>query len=475
MKHTMIVAALLGFFLNTNAQEPVYQKQGINFDATIAVRKPLEVANVLKEHKGGFTAVLWVKAGEEAQAAYVILSTPKWRIGVQENGAWYWNTAKYDYTPTPQRQNIRDGRAHLLAFAYDPVKSEASFYYDGKNTAIYYAPGLDSLMAAPMLQIGGAAKGDLGEWETFYGNIPELALYKETLTAENIAYLYSLKVPPPRPMGPPKVPTALKVMNYNIWHGGNETGKDVGPQRIVDVIRNSGADIVSMQETYGSGAKIADALGFYFYLRSTNLSIMSRYPITETLEGDAPFYNGGAYIKISDQQKIAFFTNWLSYPYDYWDMLEKGQPINPDSLVVHMEKANTGRLRSILQTIQPYTANSAKIPVLFCGDFNTGSHLDWVAAAKKFNNGYVVPFPAGLVLYKAGYKDAFRQVHPDPLKERGITWSPQFPNAFKDRIDYIYYKGDQLQPLTAWTITTHPVKYPSDHAALVVEFKLTSK
>jgi hypothetical protein len=243
----------------------------------------------------------------------------------------------------------------------------------------------------------------------------------------------------------------------------------------VDVIRSSGADIVSMQETYGSGAKIADALGYYFYLRSTNLSIMSRYPITETLEGDAPFYNGGAYIKISDQQQIAFFTNWLNYPYDYWEMMEKHQPINPDSLVVHMEKGNTGRLRSILKTIQPYTTNAAKIPVVFCGDFNTGSHLDWIAATKKFNNGYVVPFPTGLVLYAAGYKDAFRQVHPDPLKERGITWTPQFPNAFKDRIDYIYYKGDQLQPLTAKTITTHPVKYPSDHAALVVEFKIVSK
>ncbi len=263
-------------------------------------------------------------------------------------------------------------------------------------------------------------------------------------------------------------------MNYNIWHGGNETGKDVGPQRIVDVIRSSGADIISMQETYGSGPRIADALGYYFYLRSSNLSIMSRYPITGNSAKEKRHSTTAALILKSDNnQKIAFFTNWLSYPFDYWDMMEKHQPIQLDTLLAGMEKANTARLRSILQVIQPYTDGAEEIPVIFCGDFNSGSHLDWIPAARQFNNGYVVPFPASLAMEGAGYKDAFRQVHPDPVKERGITWSPQFPNAFKDRIDYIYYKGPKLRPLKAWTITTHPVRYPSDHAAVVAEFKLS--
>jgi endonuclease/exonuclease/phosphatase (EEP) superfamily protein YafD len=46
------------------------------------------------------------------------------------------------------------------------------------------------------------------------------------------------------------------------------------------------------------------------------------------------------------------------------------------------------------------------------------------------------------------------------------------PHAFKDRIDYIYYKGKKLQPLKSFTITTHPVRYPSDHAALVTVFNI---
>ena len=57
-------------------------------------------------------------------------------------------------------------------------------------------------------------------------------------------------------------PGTLDVMTWNIWHGGREDGDDVGPARVAEVIADSGADIVAMQETYGSGERIAEALGF---------------------------------------------------------------------------------------------------------------------------------------------------------------------------------------------------------------------
>ena len=44
----------------------------------------------------------------------------------------------------------------------------------------------------------------------------------------------------------------FRTMTWNIWHGGREDGERIGPQRVVDVIRQSKADIVAMQETYGS-------------------------------------------------------------------------------------------------------------------------------------------------------------------------------------------------------------------------------
>jgi endonuclease/exonuclease/phosphatase family metal-dependent hydrolase len=46
-------------------------------------------------------------------------------------------------------------------------------------------------------------------------------------------------------------------MTWNIWHGGKEVGAEVGPKRVAEIIRESGADIIALQETYGSGEWLA--------------------------------------------------------------------------------------------------------------------------------------------------------------------------------------------------------------------------
>jgi Exonuclease III len=267
----------------------------------------------------------------------------------------------------------------------------------------------------------------------------------------------------------------IKVMTFNIWHGGRETGETEGPLRVVDVIRNSGADIVAMQETYGSGERIADELGYYLYLRSDNLSIMSRYPVVDTLEAYKPFNSGAVTLDV-DGQKVVVACNWLNYPIDYWELLEKKLPI--DSMEWRKQfqgEKNAGILREILNVLRPAIANAENVPVIICGDFNSGSHLDWVAETRHLNGGYIMPFPATLLMEQFGFIDSFREVHPDPLAVRGITWSPAFPNAFKDRIDYIFYRGDILKAVDSRTIVTHPVQYPSDHAAVVTTFEIQKR
>jgi len=79
------------------------------------------------------------------------------------------------------------------------------------------------------------------------------------------------------------------VMAWNIWHGGREDGEIAGPKRVAEVIQRSGADIVCMQETYGSGGMIAEELGFHFQPRGTNCSILSRFPISEDISVFEPF------------------------------------------------------------------------------------------------------------------------------------------------------------------------------------------
>lgn len=498
MKKISLFFAMLACMLDSFAQSPAYRQsfdekanyhtskgvQGLALDFGIlaAKREPLALPYALKDHNASYSVQCWLKASpSDSRYTALAANTPKgtvfkgWQLGVQENGAWFWELrgekATYTYQPTVQRQSVRDGKWHQLTYCYDAGKSEASLYYDGLQVAIYYVEGITPLPQADTLFVGGRPKGDRNEWDTFLGSVDEIKLYKEVLSPAFVAKSYQA-IYPMKPVAELKAGAPLKVMNFNIWHGGNETGKTVGPMRVAEVIRDAGVDIVSMQETYGSGEKIADALGYYFYLRGSNLSIMSRFPIENTLPGSKSFYNGGAIVKLNAKQQIAFITNWLNYPFDYWDMLEKKQPLNIDTLTAKMETHNAAQLRRSLEVLKDVVANADQIPVIFCGDFNSGSHLDWTEKTKHFNNGYVVNFPQSRIMLEAGFIDSFRKIHPDPLKERGITWTPEFPNAFKDRIDYIYYKGKKLEAVQSEVLHKHAVRWPSDHAAILTTFKV---
>ena len=96
-------------------------------------------------------------------------------------------------------------------------------------------------------------------------------------------------------------------MTWNIWHGGREDGEKIGPQRVMEVIRQSKADIVAMQETYGSGEWISEQLGFHFHPRdSTNVSIHSRYPVLEDISVFEKFKCVGALLELPEGRKLAF-------------------------------------------------------------------------------------------------------------------------------------------------------------------------
>nr|WP_198160647.1 endonuclease/exonuclease/phosphatase family protein [Pedobacter panaciterrae] len=458
--------------------------KALNLSAGASKRKSLKRTLSVAPVSESFSLSIWTKAASFDDELYTFLtvrnnkadsSKTVWELGKQPGGAWYWSAYtdknKYDYRPTLQRQPINDGKWHQLVFTFNNLKKEARFYYDGKNVAIYYTPELNELLTKQSeLTIGGTEKGDLGEWETFNGMIDEFELSDGVLNAGEVLKSYQIPYGKTIKNINDQPPAQIKVMNYNIYHGGNETGKFVGPMRIAEIIKESGADIISMQETYGSGARIADALGYYFYLRSSNLSIMSRFPIEETITGEHPFYNGGAHINLGPKKQLLFVANWLNFPFDYWDDLEKNVDIDSATWVNKQQTVNAEKLEQILNVMKGDFKEG--LPVIFCGDFNTGSHLDWTEATRHLNKGYVIPFPSGILMEKAGFKDSYRTLHPDPLKNRGITWSPMHPSAFKDRIDYIYYKGNDLIPLTSDVIETHKVAYPSDHGAVLTTFKI---
>lgn len=94
-----------------------------------------------------------------------------------------------------------------------------------------------------------------------------------------------------------------------------------------------------------------------------------------------------------------------------------------------------------------------------------------------------ISYPASRAMLDAGFRDAFRTIHPDEVKSPGLTWTPTTnPTDPKDhhyRIDFIYFKGRHVSVNNVQVvgesknnadIVVSP--YPSDHRAVVATFTL---
>ncbi|MFK7769008.1 MAG: endonuclease/exonuclease/phosphatase family protein [Mariniblastus sp.] len=257
------------------------------------------------------------------------------------------------------------------------------------------------------------------------------------------------------------------VMAWNIWHGGKEDGADVGPQRVVDVIKDSGADVVAMQETYGSGERISKALEFEFHPRGTNVSIHSRFPVIEDISVFEEFKCVGALLEMPDKRRIAFYSIWLPYNKEIW---EKGTRVNQVDQLTAACQASCDDLKKIKSEIEKRLADEKykNVPVVIAGDFNSMSHLDYIPSFKKQFKA-TVDWPTSHVLLDDGFRDSYRELNPEVDRQTDRTWTPRFPDQEQDRIDFIMYRGN-LSPRKSVVIDSHKLKFPSDHAALVTEF-----
>ena len=283
--------------------------------------------------------------------------------------------------------------------------------------------------------------------------------------------------------------TVFKVMSWNILHGGNDI--ENGPQNVINIIKEVNPDILLMIETYGSGKMIADSLGFNFHLiapkgtalddKSTNLSMYSKFPFDKRIDTDYPFYLGGRKVIINNQS-INVFANWFHYlP---WDGEPEKLGKNVDELL-EWEKQGTRyeMQQKVLPVIRKYVEQTDSIPMIFAGDLNSFSHLDWTENTKELHNNLVVPWFATKVLDDLGLIDTYRTLNPDVVKKPGITWGTEGqPGAH--RIDYIFYKGDKIKSLESesymagfnqpFMFKEKKFTYPSDHGFVVTTFKLNN-
>lgn len=400
-----------------------------------------------------------------------------WTIAVQPNGAWTWNIGdgkkqRLDYIPT-ERQRITDDNWHLLAFTVNATKNVARLYFDGKNVAIYSINSFAQGTFSRNVFVGGDRKEKIAPCR-ISGTIDSATSFSRELDSEEVFQIYRQRFPNAMREQFEKPVEKLNVLSWNIWHGARHPGIEKGINQAIAFIEHSNADIITMQETYGSGPVIADRAGYYFFQRSDNLSIMSRYPIEEIHRLYRPLWFGGATIRLSKKQSVIVFCLWLNH-LPAWRRDSQVEGATARSLIAADWNTRAKEMKSILSELRPFIDNSDQIPLLVGGDFNSPSMLDWVKETADWHNGLTVRWPVSEQMLDQGFVDAYRAIHPDPTRHAEHELWNRDAKALTYRIDYLYSRGDQISVTDAKMMNVHEGGWPSDHPAVLATYQLTTK
>jgi exonuclease III len=276
----------------------------------------------------------------------------------------------------------------------------------------------------------------------------------------------------------PQKSKSIKVMTWNIWHGGlhgeassNFEKDSSNTVNVLKVLQEEDPDVLLMQETYCCGMDIAKKAGYKYSCRgSSNLSIHSKYPIMDTIKIFKPFNSHGAIIDI-EGQAVLFVNLWLHYLPNYFQNIKT---LSPDSLIAQEGTTRLKEITAILDAVDSLE-KELNMPIVIGGDFNSGSHLDWVNSTKNAHYNKVVEWPVSKLMENNHFTDSFREANPDPTKTLDGTWGFLNKEIISDRIDFIYHKGTIFKTKSSKIVKEDPIDgfFNSDHRAIlsVLEFE----
>lgn len=340
---------------------------------------------------------------------------------------------RLDYLPT-SRKRINDGEWHTFELIFNYEKETVRFFVDDKPVAIYNYRELEvgpTIIERPL-------------------RVSESEALEIKKVKTDVKWAYKVKVKSSQ--------DTFQVVNWNIWHGGRHNGVPAGIEQTIQHIRERNPDIVCLQETYGSGPIIADSLDMHFFLISSNLSILTRFPVVEVFLPWDDFRFGGAVLQTGPDQYIAVFDVWLNYLPDT-DQQIKGEYGYGEILEEEMRL----RGREALDMMKAFKQLGLICPVIMTGDMNSGSHLDWTLENSFMYGGYFLPWPVSKTFAREGFTDSYRAIYPDSGEDLGFTWSPRFPDVLQYRIDYIYH--DRFWQTIAAGVDGYGLpSWSSDHA-----------
>ncbi|WP_053662912.1 hypothetical protein [Streptomyces sp. MMG1121] len=278
----------------------------------------------------------------------------------------------------------------------------------------------------------------------------------------------------------------LKVATLNLWDAGSHVGGFLEKQ--LRLVCTQGLDAVALQECGDKGAEnLAAALGWHVH-QAGGLGIVSRYPLTDVTAPTSALPAAAATLQLPGARTVRLWTAQLDEAdYGPYALAAGRTP-------AQVETAERGTVRyrqaqALLAALRPDL--DSRTPVVLGAGLASPSHHDWTSRTASAHGGAGrVRWPVTEALEKGGLVDAFRDVHPSPVKEPGNTWSPVRAQREggdgaepQDRIDQIQFAG-RLKVQEAHSLFTgwpRPVPdttdngWPSDHAAAVVTFSLPAR
>ena len=316
----------------------------------------------------------------------------------------------------------------------------------------------------------------------------------------------------------------ITVLQWNIWQEG--TLIPGGFDAIVTELARLRPDFVALSEVRNYNntnftSRLTEALKeknlTYYSFYSDDSGLLSRYPIKDSVVVFPVNKDHGSIHKLVSEingREFAVYTGHLDYldcayynvrGYDGYTWKETSPPKSVEELLKLNNLSWRNDQIQVFLNEARYDIEAGRC-VIFGGDFNEPSHLDWIEATAQLydHRGMIVPWTLSLMMEQAGYKDGYRELYPNPLTHPGftypcynadaditkLTWAPKADE--RERIDFIYYKGSGIRVLDAKLLGTDssvvrskPVKddfqdsiikplgvYPSDHKGVWMKFRV---
>ena len=253
-------------------------------------------------------------------------------------------------------------------------------------------------------------------------------------------------------------PIDLDVLVYNIEYGG-------GPETD-QVIRDLDADVVGVLESYERLPEVAKKTGYPYY--NTSLQLLSKYPILEPSGADGLY----ALLEVEPGYVIPFFNVHLDYV--AWGPRALRNGASVASVIESENEVRTSAMEQPIEAMGELLDDG--YPLFLTGDFNQPSSLDYTdeAVGTREEITAPVPWPVSEELFDLGFRDSYRETHPDPVKEPGTT------HRSGERIDYVYAAGPSTTLDSKLVgepggegVEIEAEPWTSDHRAVLSSFEVT--